>query len=81
MSESSKAAIEYGTLWYYGANGERKSAGPNEMKIQAHIDGARALLDWAKSKQIYGINIAGNPTPFGTVNLSDLEAYFAEEKK
>lgn len=79
MSESSKAAIEYGTLWYYGANGERKSAGPNEMKIQAHIDGARAFLGWARSKAIDFC--AGHGDSMPGVWLDDLESYFAEEKK
>lgn len=76
MSEASKAAIEYGTLWYYGANGERKSAGPNEMKIKAHIDGARAFLGWARSKRV----VCGDWQET-VVTMEDLESYFAEESK
>ena len=71
MSESSKAADDW-------ASYERNCDGPVEDTFLA---GARALLEWARSRQVYGTNIDGNPTPFGTVNLSDLEAYFAEEKK
>lgn len=84
MSEASKAAEEFmvwdGALPPRNRGEQRGMFARMKGRKEGHIAGARALLEWARSKQIYGINIEGKTTPFGTVNLSDLEAYFAEEK-
>ena len=79
MSEASKAAEEYVVVKKDQIPGEDHLW--NDLGLaRAHIAGAKALLEWARSKQIYGTNIDGKPTPLGTVNLSELESYFEEEK-
>ena len=75
MSKIDAAAIEYGTLWYYGADGERKSAGPNEMKIDAYLAGAKHVLEQARMKQ------QKESWRAYYVYLSDLEELFAEVKE
>lgn len=86
MSEASKADLETAAQFIKEHYDEIIEVLPiygvaEKLFLAGSAAGARALLEWARSKQIYGINIEGKPTPFGTVNLSDLEAYFAEEKK
>ena len=77
MSEASKA-----TNAYLDAHVRPNTEDPIRLAEAAYdfSAGARALLEWARSKQIYGFNFDGKQTPLGTVNLSDLEAYFEEKK-
>lgn len=84
MSEANKAAFKFASTHIIEiphVDEVSDEAVMHNIKFMSHAAGAMDLLEWARSKQIYGINIDGNPTPFGTVNLSDLEAYFAEGEK
>ena len=80
MSEASKAATEYerdqmnqGGVWCVECM-QRRGDPRNHF-----LAGARALLEWARSKakEPIGVIYIDHPAVF----MSDLEAYFAEEKK
>lgn len=74
--ELQEAAIEYGTLFYQSADGERKSAGPNPHKIEGFLVGARAgiqsLIQRAREMSVEVICSTGLREN-KAIRLSDLE--------
>ena len=79
MSEASKAAekFAYTDVKQLLIDGVIPSdAGTLEIAEYSHSAGARALLEWARSKRV----VCGDWQET-VVTMEDLESYFAEEKK